>query len=82
MIPPESETAALMRLKMGVQLGLVIGQTNTSPSLTVVSSSGPENDRAGPCATPGEAATPWRTFSEPSRGVCQRSSVSFVIPHN
>ena len=81
-VPPMSETAALILPNTGAQLGAVIGQTRISPVCTWSSSFGDVMTRAGPSAIPADAATPCssRTPSAPpSVERCQRSMVSPVI---
>src|ERR1700750_2392457 len=82
MIPPTSVTVASILPNTGGQPGAVSGATRTSPSRRSAIPSADRMTRAGPSATPGEAAKPdrppaesgppshWRTLSEgvpPSR---------------
>ena len=82
MIPPTSETAALIREKTGAQLGAVIGHTRISPVSSSSSSSTVRITRATPSTTPREAATPVSCRPSPSPS-CDPSHVctaSVVIP--
>src|SRR5438034_9308752 len=58
MIPPTSVTVAAILPNTGAQLGAVIGATSTSPSRRSAIPSADRMTRAGPSATPGEAAKP------------------------
>src|SRR6516225_10221515 len=58
MIPPTSVTVAAILANTGAQLGAVSGATSTSPSRSSAIPSADRMTRAGPSATPGEAAKP------------------------
>ena len=60
MIPPTSVTVAAILPNTGAQLGAVSGATSTSPSRRSPIPSADRMTRAGPSATPGEAAKPER----------------------
>src|SRR3972149_4380829 len=78
-MPPTSVTAALIREKIGPQLGAVIGQTRISPSSTSSRSAALVMTRAEPSTAPGEAANP---FNPPSPPPNQVLMLSLVMPHS
>ena len=63
--PPISVTIAEARAKRGVQAGVVIGATSTSPARIWSKSCGPSRTRAGAVTTPWLEPNPFRTCSSP-----------------
>jgi len=75
--PPTSVTAALEMLKSGVQTGVVVWATSTSPGWKRWKSSGPAITRAVPRARPGLPGVPTR-ICFPLRSCAPR--LSTVVP--
>ena len=74
MMPPPSETAAAIRANTIDQLGAVSGHTRTSPSTSSSSSSTECTTRAGPSATPGDAARPLELAHARAAALSRRAS--------
>src|SRR6516162_6251543 len=81
MIPPTSVTVAAIVPNTGAQLGAVSGATRISPSRSSPIPAADKTTRAGPSATPGEAAKP---VSPPPAllAPAHRRTASVVIPHS
>src|SRR5262249_49938313 len=81
MTPPMSVTVAFILGKIGAHAGDVIVQTRISPSSIVPINSGSLSTRAGPSATPADAAAPWSRCA-PSSASAHSCSRAGVTPHS
>ena len=80
--PPMSLTAALMRWKIGLQVGLVTWQTRMSPCWMRPISSTDFTTRAVPSTTPEHAAKPFSSLVSSLPSLSQESRLSRVMPHS